>query len=139
MKKQKYIDQRGVTSSDIIVSVVIIMLFVSVITTGFYNYYKSVQSKNRTTIATNIVVDVIENVEMLQYDEATKENINNIVETLKSDGTISKSYTVTVDLQNYNETEGNMDKKDLIKILKVKVTYGDNDIENLEVKRLITR
>lgn len=139
MKKQKYIDQRGVTSSDIIVSVVIIMLFVSVITTGFYNYYKSVQSKNRTTIATNIVVDVIENVEMLQYDEVTKENINNIVETLKSDGTISKSYTVTVDLQNYNETEGNMDKKDLIKILKVKVTYGDNDIENLEVKRLITR
>lgn len=139
MKKQKYIDQRGVTSSDIIVSVVIIMLFVSVITTGFYNYYKSVQSKNRTTIATNIVVDVIENVEMLQYDEVTKENINNIVETLKSDGTISKSYTVTVDLQNYNETEGNMDKKDLIKILKVKVTYGDNAIENLEVKRLITR
>lgn len=139
MKKQKYIDQRGVTSSDIIVAVVIIMLFVSVITTGFYNYYKSVQSKNRVTIATNIVVDVIENVEMLQYDEVTKENINNIVETLKSDGTISKSYTVTVDLQNYNETEGNMDKKDLIKILKVKVTYGDNDIENLEITRLITK
>lgn len=139
MKIQKYVDQKGVTQADIIVAVVIIILFVSVITTGFYNYYKSIQSKNRTTIATNIAVDVIENIEMLQYDEVTKENINNIVENLKSNGSIPKSYTVTVDLQNYNETEGNMDKKDLIKILKVKVTYGDNDIENLEVKRLITR
>ena len=115
------------------------MLFVSVITTGFYNYYKSVQSKNRITIATNIIVDVIENVEMLKYDEVTKENIDNIVKNFESDGTISKSYTVTTDLQNYNETEGNTDKKDLIKILKVKVTYGDNDIENFEVTRLITK
>ncbi len=136
---KKSIGQRGVTSADIIVAVVIIMLFVSVITTGFYNYYKSIQSKNRVTIATNIVIDIIENVEMLQYDEVTKENVNNIVETLKLDGTISKPYTITVDLQNYNETEGNIDKKDLVKILKVKVTYGDNDIENLEITRLITR
>ena len=136
---KKSIGQRGVTSADIIVAVVIIMLFVSVITTGFYNYYKSIQSKNRVTIATNIVIDIIENVEMLQYDEVTKENVNNIVETLKLDGTISKPYTITVDLQNYNETEGNIEKKDLVKILKVKVTYGDNDIENLEITRLITR
>lgn len=139
MKIQKYIDERGVTQADIIVAVVIIILFASVITTGFYNYYKSVQSKNRTTMATNIVVDVIENIEMLQYDEVTKENIDNIVETLKSDGSIPKSYTVTVDLQNYNETEGNMDKKDLIKILKVKVAYGENDTENYEITRLITK
>ncbi|MCI9287448.1 MAG: hypothetical protein HFJ57_05745 [Clostridia bacterium] len=139
MERQKCISQRGVTSADVIVAVIIIMLFVSVITTGFYNYYKSVQSKNRITIATNIIVDVIENVEMLKYDEVTKENIDNIVKNFESDGTISKSYTVTTDLQNYNETEGNTDKKDLIKILKVKVTYGDNDIENFEVTRLITK
>ena len=139
MERQKCISQRGVTSADVIVAVIIIMLFVSVITTGFYNYYKSVQSKNRITIATNIIVDVIENVEMLKYDEVTKENIDNIVKNFESDGTISKSYTVTTDLQNYNETEGNTDKKDFIKILKVKVTYGDNDIENFEVTRLITK
>lgn len=139
MKRQKCINQRGVTSADVIVAVIIIMLFVSVITTGFYNYYKSVQSKNRITIATNIIVDIIENVEMLKYDEVTKEKIDNIVKKFESDGTISKSYTVTTDLQNYNETEGNTDKKDLIKILKVKVTYGDNDIENFEVTRLITK
>lgn len=139
MKIQKYTSQKGVTSADVIVAVVIIMLFVSVITTGFYNYYKSIQSKNRVTIATSIVVDIIENVEMLKYDEVTNENVNNIVETLKSDGTIPKPYTVIIDLQNYNETEGNTDKKDLIKILKVKVAYGDNDIENLEITRLITK
>lgn len=139
MKIQSYMDQRGVTSTDIIVAVAIIVLFVSVITTSFYNYYKSIQSKNRVTIATNIVIDVIENVEMLPYDEVNQENVNNVIDTLKKDGTILEQYTVTTSIQNYNETEGNTDKKDLIKILKVKVVYGENDIENLEITRLITK
>lgn len=139
MKIQSYMDQRGVTSTDIIVAVAIIVLFVSVITTSFYNYYKSIQSKNRVTIATNIVIDVIENVEMLPYDEVNQENVNNVIDTLKKDGTILEQYTVTASIQNYNETEGNTDKKDLIKILKVKVVYGENDIENLEITRLITK
>lgn len=136
---KKHISQRGVTSADIIVSVVIIMLFVSVITTSFYNYYKSVQSKNRVTIATNIMIDVIENIEMLPYEEVNVEAVNNVIETLKTNATIVEPYIVTANLQKYNEIQGNADKKDLIKILKVKVTYGENDIENFEITRLITK
>lgn len=139
MKEQKYMNEKGVTTTDIIISVAIIVLFVAVITTSFYNYYKSVQSKNRATIATNISIDVIENIEMLQYDDVNQEAIDNVIQTLKDDGTIQNAYTVTASIQNYNETEGNTEKKDLIKILKVKVTYNEEKEESFEITRLITK
>lgn len=139
MSKQKYIDQRGVTQTDIVISIIIIILFVSVITTSFYNYYKSIQSKNRVTIATNIAIDVIENVEMMDYDQINNESINTLIEKLKSEGTIMKPYTVTANIQNYNETEGNTNKKNLIKILNVKVIFSDNKTEDFEITRLITK
>ena len=139
MKKQKYVNEKGVTSVDIIISVIIIVLFVSVITTAFYNYYKSTQSKNRVTMATNIIIDVIENVEMLPYDDVNTENVNKMIEDFKADGTIQQQYTVSATIQKYNETEGNTQKKDLIKILKVKVTYSETKEESIEITRLITK
>lgn len=49
-------------------------------------------------------------------------------------------YSVTAILKKYNEIEGNQDKKDLIKILTVKVEYTINDkLEKNEVNRLIIK
>lgn len=139
MKIQKHIDQRGVTQADIIISVIIIVLFVSVITTGFYNYYKSIQSKNRVAVATNIVIDVIENIEMMEYDQINNNSIITLLEKLKTEGTIIDPYIVTASIQNYNEIEGNSEKKDLIKILKVKVEFNDDHKQDFEITRLITK
>lgn len=140
MRVEKYKDNKGFTTTDIVLAIIIIILFVSIITTAYYNYYISSQSKSRKTIATNIVIDVIENVEMLVYDEVNINSVNELIESLKENGTIQKEYTVTSTLQNYNEISGNEDKKDLIKILKVKVEYPvGNKKENLEITRLITK
>lgn len=138
--KKRYVNQNGLTSTDIIISVAIITLFVAVITTSFYNYYQSIQSKNRTTMATNVIIDVIENVEMLPYDEIEQSSIDNLIQMLKTDGTIQDSYTVTATIEKYNEQAGNTDKEDLIKILKVKATYTNGKKEeSIEIKRLITK
>ncbi len=49
-------------------------------------------------------------------------------------------YSVIATIEKYNETEGNEDKKDLIKILTVKVEYTVNDkLEKNEVTRLIIK
>lgn len=49
-------------------------------------------------------------------------------------------YDVTAIIERYNETAGNEDKKDLIKILTVKVKYTINDRqETNEIKRLIIK
>lgn len=139
MKKANYIyTNKGFTTTDLIVAVIIIILFISIITTSFYNYYVSIQSKNRKTLATNAIIDVIENVETMNYKDITIDKINDLINRLTIDGTIPNGYKVTTTLKKYNETEGNENKLDIIKILNVRVEYSvNNKLENIEIKRLI--
>lgn len=140
MNKKKYMDNRGFSTTDIIIAIIIIILFVSIITTGYYNYYISTQSRTRKTIATNIIIDIIENVEMMEYDDISTSYVEELINSLKAEGNISKEYQVQVVVEKYNETQGNENKKDLIKILKVKVEYiVSKKKESLEITRLITR
>lgn len=140
MKKQKLKSNKGITTGDIIISIIIIIMFISIITTSFYNYYLSTQSKTRRTMATNALIDIIENVEMMDYSDVDETAINTLIQEFISDGTIPSGYNVSFTLTNYNETENNTDKLDLIKILNVKVSYILNDKEEtFEITRLITK
>lgn len=140
MKNANYISSnKGFTTADILVSVIIIILFISIITTSFYNYYVSIQSKNRKTIATNIIIDVIENVEIMNYEDVNIEEVNNLINKLTVES-IPSGYTLTASLQKYNEISGNENKLDIIKILNVKAEYlVNNKKESIEIKRLITK
>lgn len=131
---------KGFTQTDIVISIIIIIIFVSLITTLFYNFYISTSAKNRNSIALNCIIDVIEEAKMLNYDELGQEKIDELLDTLRLDKTIPNGYDVSVELQKYNELEGNTDKKDLIKILKIKVQYlvGQKN-EKIEISTLITK
>lgn len=140
MKKQKLINNRGFTTGEIIIAIILIVMFVSIITTSFYNYYMSVQSKTRRTIATNAVIDTIENVEIMKYEDINEASVNDLVQNLMQDGTIPSEYNLTATIQKYNETENNENKLDLIKILNVKIQYMvSNKEETFEITRLITK
>lgn len=131
---------KGFTSQDVVISIIIIVIFVSIITTLFYNFYISTSAKNRNAIALNCIIDVIEQAKMLNYDELDQTKIEELLETLTSNKTIPNGYEVNVELQKYNELEGNTDKKDLIKILKVKVQYlVGQKTEKIEISTLITK
>ncbi len=88
MKLNECTSNKGFTTAEIIISIIIIILFTSMITSAFYNYYISIQSKNRRTIATNIVIDIIENVEMMKYEETSQDTVDTLLQTLKDNGTI---------------------------------------------------
>lgn len=127
---------KGFTTADIAISVIIIMLFIGIITTLYYNFYITTSSKNRNTMATNYLIDIIEEAKSLKYDDATEEAVQNII----TNANIPEGYKVTASLQKYNETEGNKDKIDLIKILKVNVQYSVGDkTEKIEISTLITK
>lgn len=131
---------KGFTTQDIVISIIIIVIFVSIITTLFYNFYLSTSAKNRNAIALNCIIDLIEEAKMLKYDELDQTKIEELLGILKSNKTIPNGYEVTVELQKYNELEGNTDKKDLIKILKVKVQYlVGQKTEKIEISTLITK
>lgn len=131
---------KGFTAQDIVISIIIIVIFVSIITTLFYNFYLSTSAKNRNAIALNCIIDLIEEAKMLKYDQLDQTKIEELLGTLKLNKTIPNGYEVTVELQKYNELEGNTDKKDLIKILKVKVQYlVGQKTEKIEISTLITK
>lgn len=133
-------NNKGFTTTDIVVAVVIIMLFIGIITTVFYNYYLSIAAKNRNSIATNCTIDVIENIKKMNYDEINTENVNSLIEQFVQDGTIPQGYNVIPELKKYNETVGNTEKLDIIKTLKVKVEYTvSNKQEQIEISTIITK
>lgn len=137
---EKIKEKKGFTTADIAISIVIITIFVGIIATLFYNFYITASAKNRNAIATNCLIDVIEQTKSMKYDEVDKQSVNLLIEQLVEDKTIPGGYTVTGEVQNYNELEGNTQKKDLIKILTVKVEYTVGEkTEKIQISTLITK
>lgn len=132
--------KKGFTMVDIAVAIVIIMIFVGIITTLFYQYYLSISSKNRNAIATNCAIDIIEDVKAMNYEEVTIDTLNQKIQQFIKDGIIPKGYNVIATIEKYNERPENLDKQDIIKILNVRVEYNStNKLEQIEISTLITK
>lgn len=148
--------QNGVTGVDASVAVLIIILFVGLISTLFYNVYISNVSTQRATLATNYTIDILEKAQMAEYNDLVIENVDTLIkqinglenieskiiedETIKKyEGTI-QGFTIQIQIQKYNEMPGNEDKQDIIKIITVTTTYPvGNGTGAYEVSRAIIK
>lgn len=138
--EMKVKENKGFTTADIVVSVSIIVIFIGLITSLFYNFYITTTVKNRNAIATNCLIDVIEEIKLMEYDEVENNSLELLIGTLEANKTIPDGYHITANIQKYNEMEGNQEKSDLIKILNVTVEYTIQDkIEKIEISTLITK
>ncbi len=139
-KSFKIKESKGFTTADVVVSVSTIVIFIGLITSLFYNFYLTATAKNRNAIATNCLIDVIEEVKLMKYEEIENNKIDLLIETLEANQTIPKGYQVNATIQPYNEIQGNENKSDLIKILKVTVNYTVQDKnEKIEISTVITK
>ena len=76
----------------------------------------------------------------MDYDEVNLQTINLKIATLEEEKTIPKGYKVTATVKKYNETEGNTEKMDFIKILTVVVEYEmGKKTEKIEISTLIEK
>lgn len=147
--RSKWKENKGITTADIAIAIIVLVMFVSLITNAFYNYYISTAGKNRSAIATNCAIDVIEQVKKMQYDEIDTQSIQTLVKQMKTTGItvlegsniyIPEPYTISTTLEKYNETTGNTNKKDVIKKLTIKVEYMvGKKIQSIEMSKLITK
>lgn len=139
-KAMKLKESKGFTTTDVVVSVSIIVIFIGLITSLFYNFYVTTTAKNRNAIATNCLIDVIEEIKLMKYDEVENNNLELLIRTLEENKRIPDGYHVATNIQKYNEIEGNENKSDLIKILNVTVEYILQDKnEKIEISTLITK
>lgn len=151
---------RGFTGIDLTIAVIVIMLFVSLITTLFYNIYLGSASTKRSTIASGYMIDVSEAIQQMAYDEVIEDTAVSGEDTLLKHlqekcnsgdleirrGQITEStqtnkpYTLGVHIYNYNQTAGNTDKLDLVKhvVLTIKYKVGKK-VEIKQTENLKTR
>lgn len=138
--KQKIRESKGFTPVDIAISIVIIIVFIGLIATLFYNFYLTASAKNRNAIATNCLIDVIEEVKKMDYEQITIQEVDLLISSLQANKTIPNEFKISAQVQKYNEMEGNQDKLDVIKILQVKVEYHiGQKMQNIEISTLITK
>ena len=159
MKKIQFKKNNGFAASDALIAVLIIAFFTGLISTLIYNIYISNSSIKRMSKAREYIVDVFEYIDKTYYDDVTQDNIIKYFNSKyyydqaeipkadaevkmkeKADETITTPFKAEINIVNYNETEGNTDKMDLIKEITMTVKYklGNKDQE-VTIKRIKSR
>lgn len=114
--------EKGITGVDISVAIIIILLFVSLTSTLVYNYAKNSKEVQRKSVATDMIIDILEYAKASNYDDLTvaymQNHINNNEKFQKN------GYKVSVTVENYSETSGEESKK-----ITATVKYLINKIE----------
>ena len=127
-------NEKGFTGVDIAISVVILMVFVTVITSMFYNLTVTSKRIERKTEATSIAIKTIETMKILEFDKLTEgmdlEDINNLISDKIE---VPNRYTVTVSVDNSTYA-------DVIKIISVQVGYklGKQE-ETINIETLVKK
>lgn len=134
MKKIQLKKDGGFAASDALIAILIITLFTGIIATLLYNIYLSNTSLKRMSKANQYVIDVLEYADKIYYDDVEKESLKayfnekyyqntEVKSTFIGEDEPNTPYKVIIDVQNYNELEGNENKLDLVKEITVTVKY----------------
>ena len=142
MFKDKLRQNNGVVEMDVMMAMIIVVIFITMISMITINLYSSLVAMQKSAVCTDYAVKILENAELLpytddrlatgpyvkDYGQSNNEILGIIVDT---------NYKVELDITNYNQTSGNEDKQDLIKILDLKIYYQESNLEkNIEIKTL---
>ena len=128
-------EQKGFAGSDIIISVIILFIFVSLISTMFYNFNISGKEVERRSEAVNIAVSEIEQIKINGFSQL----INNDISCEKKAVDGKDGYYKTITVEDYSETDTTK-QKDVVKKVNVKITYKfKNQEQNVELSTILSK
>lgn len=132
-------NNKGITGVDITISIVILGLFISLITSMFYNVTVIGKTVNRKADAVYLAVQVIEAAKQIGYkklptgetDETTKYTLEEINEKLENEKkiTLKNGYSVSVLVENYRKIKSDATLENILKRITVTVNYKEQDKE----------
>ena len=150
--------QKGATGADIIISITIIVIVVTIASMIYVNTTLQGRNVNRTAGATRIATNIMENIEKMSYNDFVAEyikdpptwtsvtegdyaNYKSATETTVFNTKIPKGYTVYLYGEpNYGSHENDSEKFDLVRDIKLSVTYKVGDvIEKIDLATSKTR
>lgn len=129
----------GITGVDITISIVILGLFISLITSMFYNVSVIGKTVNRKADAVYLAVQVIEAAKQIGYneiptgetDETSIYTLEEINEKLEEENkiTLKNGYSVSILVENYRKIKSDTALEDILKRVTVTVNYKEQDKE----------
>ncbi len=130
-------EQKGFAGSDIIISVIILFIFVSLISTMFYNFNISGKEVERRSEAVNIAVSEIEQIKINGFSQL----INNDISCEKKAVDEKDGYYKTITVEDYADVNTNETKqRDVVKKVNVKITYKfKNQEQNVELSTILSK
>lgn len=141
--KRQLKEKKGVVITDAIVAILIILLFTGIITTLITNIILESTKIKMNSQHVDFITEILEYVEQLSYENVTEKNLIDYInnkgeENVSADttlDTLTTAYRIAIKVENYNETEGNTDKLDIIKIITVTL---ETDINGKEYSTTIS-
>ena len=122
---------KGVTGTDIVVAILVIMILSGVVANMFYQLYYNTSMIKLNAMAVNYAVNILEYTDKLSYADVNEE-LNQI---LKEVYDIPDNFDIVLDVEKYSDI--NPAKKDIIKILTLNINYTlSGNTENLTIKKL---
>lgn len=142
-------NNKGLTGADALLAVALIVLFSGIIATISYNIYIATSSLKRSSKAIEYITDVFEHAKTEYYDDVTAQNlvdyfngkfIDKRTEAFVEDTQSDKPYIIKISVTNYNTTENNTEKLDLVKEIEVEVHYKlGNKTKEIKMKTAKSR
>ncbi len=136
MKNVNLKANRGVTTTDVVVAIIILSLFVGIIGNLFYQIAKNSNMVRYNTVAVYYAIRIAENIDKMSYEEVT-DNLNS---DLTTEYQLPDGFTGKVEVENYNKYDTT--KQDIIKKVKITINYTflkeerNYQIEKLKIKEM---
>ena len=133
---KKLKSQKGFTMQDLIIACLILTLFVGLIGTLMYNsYYNNLRAQLSANM-TIYSVKILEDIDKISYEDVQTKTGSDYKEQFN----IPAGYSVELSISNYGEGVGNVE--DVIKIIKLKISYTfqgkteDFVVQKLKIKEV---
>ena len=123
--------ENGFTVQDLLIAIFIIMLFAALISTTMFSVYKNNAKVNVSAQMATYAVQILEDIDKISYEEVNSD----LSQTYASKFSIPSGYNIDIQVSNYGEGVKNV--QDIIKIVKLTISYTlQGETEEFSVQKL---
>lgn len=119
-------NNKGITGVDLSIAMIVILIFVSLVTTLIFNYTKNAKEVTRKSTATYMIIDILEYAKNSNYEEITQEMINDYINN--NNNLQVQGYVVSALVEGPIDLFGE-NAENVMKKITAKVKYYSNNKE----------
>ena len=131
-------NNKGYTGVDISIAIIIIMIFIPTLMAISYSIQKTSNDVKRKADAITIATEILETSKTIAYENLDNMEEESYISLLETKYSKEVSYDINIEVENYYPEEvSEEDREDLVKKIKVIVTYPiGNKTKSIDISTL---